>query len=122
VVTADPNYLKQVLLNLVLNGIEAMPNGGTMTLEATASRGKRILSVSDTGMGISKESLERIFEPYFTTKAKGSGLGLAIARRIVEEHGGTISVNSEPQKGSRFEIVLPQDLKRPSKPEKPLQA
>jgi len=113
IVTADPNYLKQVLLNLILNGIQAMPDGGTLTLEATAARGKRILRVSDTGMGISKENLGRIFEPYFTTKANGSGLGLAIARRIVEEHGGSISVTSEPQKGSRFEIVLPQGVKRP---------
>jgi signal transduction histidine kinase len=111
IVTADPDYLKQVLLNLILNGIQAMPNGGTLTLEATTSRGKRILKVSDTGIGIPKEHLGRIFEPYFTTKANGSGLGLAIARRIVEEHGGTISVTSEPQRGSRFEIVLPKTSK-----------
>lgn len=107
-ITADPDYLKQVLLNLILNSIQAMPDGGLLTLEATTSRGKRILRVSDTGTGIPQESLARIFEPYFTTKANGSGLGLAIARRIVEEHGGTISVTSELGHGSRFEIVLPQ--------------
>jgi len=107
VVRADVNYLKQLLLNLILNGIQAMPNGGMLRLEAKASRENLILTVADVGEGISPENLPRIFEPYFTTKASGSGLGLAIARRIVEAHGGTIEVKSEPGQGSLFLISLP---------------
>ena len=109
VVKADPDYLKQVLLNLILNGLQAMPDGGTLTIETAARDGKMRLSVSDTGVGIEPENLARIFEPYFTTKADGSGLGLAIAHRIVEGHGGTIDVTSRAGSGSRFEIVLPLD-------------
>ncbi len=109
VVKADPDYLKQVLLNLILNGLQAMPEGGTLTIETAARDGKMRLSVSDTGVGIEPENLARIFEPYFTTKTDGSGLGLAIARRIVEGHGGTIDVTSRAGSGSRFEIVLPLD-------------
>jgi signal transduction histidine kinase len=106
-VKADQNYLKQLLLNLALNGIQAMPDGGTLTLEAKASRGNLLLAVTDTGMGIPPEALSKIFDPYFTTKTNGSGLGLAIARRIVEAHGGTITVNSQVDRGSRFQISLP---------------
>lgn len=109
VVKADPNYLKQVLLNLILNGLQAMPEGGTLTIETAVRDGKMRLTVSDTGVGIEPENLARIFEPYFTTKTDGSGLGLAIARRIVEGHGGTIDVTSRAGNGSRFEIVLPLD-------------
>jgi signal transduction histidine kinase len=106
-VKADLNYLKQLLLNLILNGIQAMPDGGSLTLEAKAARGKLLLTVTDAGVGIPPEILPRIFEPYFTTKANGSGLGLAIARRIVEAHGGTIEVKSEVGRGSIFHISLP---------------
>jgi len=106
-VKADVNYLKQLLLNLILNGIQAMPNGGTLSLGANASRGKLLLTVTDAGAGIPSEILPRIFEPYFTTKASGSGLGLAIARRIVEAHGGTIEVKSEVGQGTHFHISLP---------------
>ena len=109
VVKADPDYLKQVLLNLILNGFQAMPEGGTLNIETAARDGKMRLSVSDTGTGIEPENLARIFEPYFTTKADGSGLGLAIARRIIEAHGGTIDVTSKAGNGSRFDIVLPLD-------------
>jgi signal transduction histidine kinase len=107
VVKADVNYLKQLLLNLILNGIQAMPDGGMLTLEAKASRENLILTVGDVGVGIPPENLPRIFEPYFTTKASGSGLGLAIARRIVEAHGGTIEVKSKGGRGSLFHISLP---------------
>ncbi len=104
---ADPNHLTQVLLNLMLNGLQAMPEGGTLTLEAKASGNNFRISVTDTGPGIPPENLSRIFEPYFTTKAKGSGLGLAITRRIVEAHGGTITVTNEARGGCRFLISLP---------------
>ena len=109
VVKADPDYLKQVLLNLILNGLQAMPEGGRLTIETSIRDGKMRLSVSDSGVGIAPENLTRIFEPYFTTKSEGSGLGLPIARRIVESHGGTIEVTSQTGTGTRFDIVLPLD-------------
>jgi signal transduction histidine kinase len=104
---ADPEYLRQSLLNLILNGLQAMPEGGTLTLEAKKSNGNFLISVTDTGTGIAPEHRSRIFEPYFTTKAKGSGLGLAITRRIVEAHGGTVTVTNKADGGCRFLISLP---------------
>jgi len=104
---ADREYLRQTLLNLILNGLQAMPEGGTLTLKANASKVNFLISVTDTGTGITAENQRRIFEPYYTTKTKGSGLGLAIARRIVEAHGGTISAFSEVGQGCQFQIVLP---------------
>ena len=104
---ADPNHLTQVLLNLMLNGLQAMPEGGTLTLEAKTSNRNFIIAVTDTGPGIAAEHQRRIFEPYFTTKPKGTGLGLAISRRIIEAHGGTIRVSNQPSGGCRFEISLP---------------
>jgi signal transduction histidine kinase len=103
----DPSHLSQVLLNLMLNGLQAMPEGGTLTLEAKTSNGNFLIGVTDTGSGITAENQRRIFEPYFTTKAKGTGLGLAISRRIIEAHGGTITAANEPGGGCRFEIALP---------------
>jgi signal transduction histidine kinase len=104
---ADREYLRQSLLNLTLNSLQAMPEGGTLTLEAKTSNGNFLISVTDTGTGIAPENRNRIFEPYFTTKAKGSGLGLAITRRIVEAHGGTITVTNQAHGGCRFLISLP---------------
>jgi two-component system sensor histidine kinase HydH len=104
---ADPNHLTQVLLNLMLNGLQAMPHGGTLTLEAKTSNRNFIIAVTDTGTGIAPANLSRIFEPYFTTKAQGSGLGLAISRRIIEAHRGTITVSNQAGGGCRFQITLP---------------
>ncbi len=104
---ADRNYFKQLLLNLILNGIQAMPRGGTLRIEAVEEKGFLHLTVADQGVGMTAETLARIFEPYFTTKPNGSGLGLPIARRIVEAHGGSITAQSKPDEGSRFRIVLP---------------
>ena len=104
---ADPDLLTQVLLNLMLNGLQAMPEGGTLTLEAKTSNSNFLIAVTDTGTGITAENQRRIFEPYFTTKAKGTGLGLAISRRIIEAHGGTITATNETAGGCRFEICLP---------------
>jgi two-component system sensor histidine kinase HydH len=95
------------LLNLMLNGLQAMPHGGTLTLEAKTSNSNFLIAVTDTGTGIAPENLLRIFEPYFTTKAQGTGLGLAISRRIIEAHGGTITATNESGGGCRFEISLP---------------
>lgn len=103
----DRNYFKQVLLNLILNGMQAMPRGGALTLEAKISRGNMIIIVADTGEGIPQAMLPRVFEPYFTTKTKGAGLGLSIARRIVEAHRGTLTVDSTVGQGTRFEIMIP---------------
>jgi signal transduction histidine kinase len=104
---ADRDRIKQVLLNLVLNAIQAMPGGGRLILGASVSGGALTLDVSDTGDGIAPEVLRRLFEPYVTTKPKGLGLGLAIARRIVEAHGGRIEAVNSPDGGSRFRVTLP---------------
>ena len=104
---ADPSHLTQVLLNLMLNGIQAMPQGGTLTLEAKTSNGNILIAVTDTGTGIAPEHQGRIFDPYFTTKVQGTGLGLAISRRLIEAHGGTIKVSNQASGGCRFEISLP---------------
>jgi signal transduction histidine kinase len=106
---ADREYFRQTLLNLVLNGLQAMPEGGTLTLAAKSSNGNILISVTDTGTGIAPENRTRIFEPYFTTKAKGTGLGLAVSHRIIEAHGGTITAANESSGGCRFEISLPLD-------------
>jgi signal transduction histidine kinase len=106
-VEADRDRLAQVLTNLLLNALQAMPGGGTLTLGARADRRTLTLEVADTGPGIPPEVLPRIFEPYVTTKARGLGLGLPIARRIVEAHGGRIEAESEPGRGARFRVALP---------------
>ena len=104
---ADRDRIKQVLLNVVLNGIQAMPSGGTLEISAAAAGGTLTVTVADTGSGIAPDVLPKVFEPYVTTKAKGLGLGLAIARRIVEAHGGTIEAESEPGRRTRFRFALP---------------
>ncbi|HEY7559552.1 MAG TPA: ATP-binding protein [Candidatus Binatia bacterium] len=103
----DRNYFKQALLNLILNGMQAMPQGGGLTLEANLSRGTMVVSVTDTGDGIPEDILPRIFDPYFTTKTKGAGLGLPIARRIVEAHGGALTAESKVGQGTCFNITFP---------------
>jgi signal transduction histidine kinase len=104
---ADPNYLKQLLLNLILNGFQSMPQGGRLTIAAGADKDCLELTVADCGVGIEPDKLEKIFEPYFTTKTTGSGLGLSISRRIAEAHGGTVVVKSQTGQGSRFVVRLP---------------
>jgi two-component system sensor histidine kinase HydH len=108
-VPVDPDKVNQVLLNLYLNAIEAMQKGGTLTValsrESDASRVKIV--VSDTGVGISKDDLEHIFDPYFTTRQTGTGLGLAIVHRILESHNGEVRVQSEPGLGTTVSVYLP---------------
>jgi signal transduction histidine kinase len=84
-----------------------MPNGGKLTITSEKYNGEVKFVFTDTGVGISEENLNRLFEPLFTTKARGMGLGLSICKRIVEAHGGTITVESEPNKGTTFTITLP---------------
>ena len=105
--TADRDHLKQVLLNLVVNALQAMGAGGTLTLGARAERERVTLVVADTGPGLAPDVLARVFDPYFTTKPGGLGLGLTIARRIAEAHGGALEVESRPGEGTRFLLSLP---------------
>jgi nitrogen fixation/metabolism regulation signal transduction histidine kinase len=107
VLRADRDQLLQVLHNLVKNALEAMPEGGTLTLRAARDGDGVSFEIGDTGTGIPPELLPRIFEPWVTTKPGGTGLGLAIAARIVEEHGGRIAVASRPGAGTTFTVRLP---------------
>lgn len=104
---ADRNSLKQLLVNLVLNGIQAMPDGGDLLIAAHKDKESLRFDIVDRGVGIEADKLGKIFDPYFTTKTKGSGLGLAIARRIAEAHGGKITVDSQAGRGSSFHVWLP---------------
>jgi signal transduction histidine kinase len=104
---ADRDRLKQVVLNLTLNAIQAMPQGGALTLGAAVTDGGLALTVTDSGAGIPPELMPRVFDPYVTTKTKGLGLGLTIARRIVEAHGGRVAVESQPGRGTCFRVTLP---------------
>ncbi len=114
-VCVDVQQMQQALLNVLLNAVQAMPEGGTLTISAEVvdkmlkpghPRAVR-LSVQDTGVGISAENRERIFTPFFTTKHRGTGLGLAITRTIMEKHHGTIAVESEVGRGTRFVLEFP---------------
>ncbi|MEM2949451.1 MAG: ATP-binding protein [Nitrososphaeria archaeon] len=97
----------RIMQNLILNAVQAMPNGGTLTIEVFDEENFVVVRVSDTGVGIPKEHYDKIFEPYFTTKAKGMGLGLAVVKRLVEFLNGQISFESEVGKGTTFTIKLP---------------
>jgi hypothetical protein len=101
--------LQQVLMNLLLNAADAMPDGGVLTLAARAAAGRVRIEVADTGVGISPEHLDRIYDPFFTTKprGKGTGLGLSVSYGIVKEHAGTLAAESAPGEGSRFVVSLP---------------
>ena len=105
---ADPDMLRRALVNLVGNAVDAMPNGGSLSISAgLRPDGRYSVVVEDTGIGIPAEERKRIFEPYFTTKASGLGLGLVLTKKIVDAHGGQIFVDSTPGKGTRIEIALP---------------
>ena len=96
-----------MLINLVLNAVDAMPRGGTITLETRTDAEWALLSVTDTGVGIPPEVRRRIFEPFFTTKETGTGLGLSIVSGIISSYGGTIDVEAESGVGTTFTIRLP---------------
>jgi signal transduction histidine kinase len=109
VIMADPMQLQQVALNLLLNAVDAMPDGGTIGVKTSHNSLTHSIQieVSDTGEGIDKEVFDKIFQPFFTTKAKGTGLGLSISKRLVEEHVGNITVESNSGRGTTFRITLP---------------
>jgi two-component system sensor histidine kinase HydH len=108
-VRLDPDRFKQVLLNLYLNAMEAMKEGGSLRIHVSKdASGENIqISIEDSGKGIRQEDLDHVFDPYFTTKSSGTGLGLAIAHRIVKAHGGDIRLESEWGKGTRVVITIP---------------
>ncbi len=107
IILGDPHQLERVFLNLVTNSIQAMSDGGTLTLRTGRKDGNLQIFVQDTGIGIPEDSMRKLFEPLFTTKAKGIGLGLSIVKTLVESHKGEISVESEVSKGTTFMIQLP---------------
>jgi two-component system nitrogen regulation sensor histidine kinase NtrY len=106
-VTADAELLHRAISNLVVNALDAMPQGGTLTLRTRDDDGKLLIEVADTGAGLTPEECARIFTPYYTSKQHGTGLGLAIVQSIASDHGGRVRVHSEPGRGTTFVIELP---------------
>ncbi len=104
---SDPEQLKQVLLNLVINAIQAMPGGGEIEVGVDQRDGEAIISVKDQGTGIAEENVDRIFDPFFTTKEAGTGLGLSVAHQVITQHGGHIQAEHNPDRGMTFSISLP---------------
>jgi two-component system, NtrC family, nitrogen regulation sensor histidine kinase NtrY len=107
-IDADADLLHRAFQNLVLNALDAMPAGGTLTMRTTEHEGSIRIEVSDTGKGLTPEECSRLFTPYYTTKVQGTGLGLAIIQSVVSDHHGTISVSSDEGRGTTFRIELPQ--------------
>lgn len=111
VMELDAEPFKQGLLNLMLNAVQAMPQGGTLAIQAEIDKAsvppRLLLSFIDTGIGMNSEVQQKIFKPFFTLRPGGSGLGLPTLKKVVEAHGGTIGVQSEPGKGTKFIISLP---------------
>src|SRR5208282_1116782 len=114
VIEHDPALIQQVVLNLVLNGIQAISGSGQVRIELRDEPGFVVVQVSDTGRGISAEALPKIFKPFFTTRTEGTGLGLSLANSIVQSHGGRIEVSSTLGKGTQFRIWLPLQRTKPS--------
>jgi len=103
----DPDQIKQVLINLVKNGMEAMPQGGMITIRTRGTTKGIFVEIEDTGKGITPEHLKEIFNPFFTTKEKGTGLGLAVSLKILNDHNGELLVSSQVGEGSVFTVRLP---------------
>jgi signal transduction histidine kinase len=105
-IDADRDQIRQVLLNLVTNGYDAMPGGGILDVSVRSTGGLAQITVTDTGVGMDEETQANIFTPFYTTKSRGIGLGLAVTQRVIEAHGGTISVQSTPQVGTSFKVTV----------------
>ena len=103
----DADQIKQVLINLIKNAVEAMPQGGTITIRTRGNAKGIFVEVQDTGKGITPEHLNEIFNPFFTTKEKGTGLGLAVSLKILNDHNGELLVSSQVGEGSVFTVRLP---------------
>ena len=106
-VLGDPQQLRQVFLNLLLNSLQAMNGSGALTLTTARHDGELIVTITDTGSGIAPHDLPHLFEPFFTTKEQGTGLGLAIVQGIITEHGGRITLASQPGQGTTMTLTLP---------------
>jgi two-component system, NtrC family, nitrogen regulation sensor histidine kinase NtrY len=109
-VAADAELLHRALSNLVLNAMDAMPQGGTLTLRSRDASDRVRIEISDTGIGLTPEECDRLFTPYYTSKQHGTGLGLAIVQSVISDHGGTICVQSQPGRGATFVLELPRNL------------
>lgn len=108
----DSEQLTQILLNLTINAIQAMPEGGEIRLAAHRQGGNAVIEVRDQGMGISEENLEKIFDPFFTTKESGTGLGLPVAHQIAARQGGVLSAAKNPDQGMTFSLEIPLSRER----------
>src|SRR5581483_3540322 len=108
----DSEQLTQILLNLTINAIQAMPEGGEIRLAAHRQGGNAVIEVRDQGMGISEENLEKIFDPFFTTKESGTGLGLPVAHQIAAPQGGVLSAAKNPDQGMTFSLEIPLSRER----------
>jgi two-component system sensor histidine kinase HydH len=108
----DGEQMKQVILNLLLNAVQAMPDGGEICLAVRLERTDLLIEVVDQGCGIEPENLEKMFNPFYTTKENGTGLGLAVADQIVSQHGGTLQARNNPDRGMTFTILLPRAQER----------
>lgn len=106
-INADDKQLQQVFLNIILNALQAMPDGGKLEISTSALKNGAKVKITDNGVGIPEDQMEQIFKPFFTTKTKGTGLGLTIVEKIVKNHGGKIDITSKVGKGTTFEIFLP---------------
>jgi signal transduction histidine kinase len=107
-IKTDVAYLRRILTNLITNAVQAMPNEGKLTVQANKKKDKIIICVADSGVGIPEEVKAKLFTPLFTTKSKGQGLGLAVVKRLVEALKGEITFESQPNKGTKFIVELPQ--------------
>ncbi|MFZ6016885.1 MAG: sensor histidine kinase [Nitrospirota bacterium] len=103
----DPELIKTCIFNVILNAFQAMPAGGDLTVSTEASDNRFSIIIEDTGIGVSKENLPKVFEPFFSTRNTGLGLGLAMTKRVVEEHSGRVDFKSEEGRGSTVTISLP---------------
>jgi len=105
-VTLDAERFEQAILNLMINALEAMPSGGTLTLRARLDNGSLLVEIEDSGVGIAPDVQRRVFQPYFSTKGKGTGMGLAITEKIVSQHGGHVEFSTGPA-GTLFRLSIP---------------
>jgi signal transduction histidine kinase len=103
----DREKLKQVIINLVVNALEAMRDGGTLVARVACEAGRVSVAIADTGAGIEPKLVDKVFDPFFTTKEGGTGLGLSIVRKIVDQHGGTVRIDSERGKGTEVRVEIP---------------
>ncbi len=108
----DESSIRAALINLILNAVQAMPEGGRLGVTTTRGAMSLQLEITDTGVGMSAEQAEQIFEPFYTTKSQGLGLGMSYAKRIIEQHRGTISVESRPGVVTRVRVELPIEEER----------